>query len=111
ASNDVKIFKAAANGVFAADGTIPISGGAAPSGLTLDANGTHLYIALNMTHQVAVIDTATRQIISRVPVGIYPYTAVTSADGTKVYVSNWGGMVPGPNDFTDGMFPVVVDRR
>ncbi len=33
-SNDVKIFKAAANGVFAASGTIPISGGPAPSGLT-----------------------------------------------------------------------------
>src|SRR6185503_7068239 len=31
ASNDVKIFKAAASGVFAADGTIPISGGSAPS--------------------------------------------------------------------------------
>ena len=28
-----------------------------------------------------------------------------------MYVSNWGGKVPGPTDFTDGMFPVVVDRR
>ena len=34
-----------------------------------------------------------------------------SADGSKVYVSNWGGRVPGPTDFTDGMFPVVVDPR
>ena len=34
-----------------------------------------------------------------------------SADGSKVYVSNWGGKVPGPADFTDGMFPVVVDPR
>src|SRR6185295_14004503 len=41
----------------------------------------------------------------------YPYTTVTSADGAKVYVSNWGGRVPGPADFTDGMFPVIVDRR
>jgi YVTN family beta-propeller protein len=64
-----------------------------------------------MTHEVAVIDTATRAITKRVPVGIYPYTAVISADGSKVYVSNWGGLVPGPNDFTDGMFPVIVNRR
>ena len=64
-----------------------------------------------MTHEVAVIDTATRTILSGVPVGIYPYTTVISADGSKVYVSNWGGRVPGPTDFTDGMFPVVVDRR
>src|SRR5262245_50617538 len=111
ASNDVKIFKAAADGSFAADGTIPISGGSAPSGLTLDANGTHLYVALNMTHEVAVIDTAARRILARVPVGIYPYTAVIAAAGSKVYVSNWGGRVPTASDVTDGMFPVVVDKR
>ncbi|HXI27414.1 MAG TPA: bifunctional YncE family protein/alkaline phosphatase family protein [Vicinamibacterales bacterium] len=108
-SNDVKIFKAT-GGVFAAAGTIPISGGPQPSGLTLDADGTHLYVALNQTHEVAVIDTATRS-VARVKVGIYPYTAVISADGTKVYVSNWGGKVPGPADFTDGQNPVIVDRR
>ncbi len=28
-----------------------------------------------------------------------------------MYVSNWGGKTPGPDDFTDGMYPVVVDRR
>ena len=111
ASNDVKIFKASSNGSFAANGTIPISGGSAPSGLTLDANGSRLYVALNMTHEVAVIDTATRAIVKRIPVGIYPYTTAISADGSKVYVTNWGGRVAGPGDMTDGLFPVVVDRR
>jgi len=111
ASNDVKIFKAGADGSFAADGTIPITGGPQPSGLTLDANGSHLYVALNMTHEVAVIDTATRKLLNRVAVGIYPYTAVISGDGSKVYISNWGGKVAGVNDVTDGMFPVVVDKR
>src|SRR5262245_52621379 len=108
-SNDVKIFKAS-GGMFAAAGTIPISGGPQPSGLTLNADGSRLYVALNQTHEVAVIDTATRA-VTRVKVGIYPYTAVISADGRKVYVSNWGGKVPGPADFTDGQNPVVVDRR
>src|SRR5262245_24582511 len=111
ASNDVKIFKMAANGSFAANGTIAISGGPAPSGLSLNANGSRLYVALNMTNDVAVIDTTTRAIITRVPVGTYPYTTVMSADGSKVYVTNWGGRRPGPEGVTDGMFPVAVDPR
>src|SRR5262245_43531266 len=109
-SNDVKIFRST-NGVFAADGTIPVSGGPQPSGLTISADGSRLYVALNMTHEVAVIDPVARRLIARVPVGIYPYTAVISGDGSKVYVSNWGGKVPGPTDFTDGQNPVVVDPR
>jgi YVTN family beta-propeller protein len=64
-----------------------------------------------MSNEVAVIDTATNTIVTRVGVGTYPYTTVVSADGSKVYVSNWGGRLPGPTDFTDGMFPVVVDPR
>src|SRR5215510_1052483 len=100
-SNDVKIFKAT-NGVFAAAGTIPISGGPQPSGLTLNADGSRLYVALNQTNEVGVIDTATLAIIKRVKAGTYPFTAVISADGKKVYVSNWGGKIPGPTDFTDG---------
>ena len=110
ASNDVKRFAMAADGSFAAAGSLPIAG-AAPSGLSLSADGTRLYVALNMAHEVAVIDTQTFTLVKRVPVGIYPYTTVVSADSSKVYVTNWGGRQPGPNDFTDGMFPVVVDRR
>jgi len=111
AGNDVKVFRQLPDGSYTADGTIAISGGSAPSGLSLNANGTRVYIALNQTNQVAVIDTATRAILTRVPVGTYPYTTVISADGSKVYVSNWGGRVPGPTDTTDGMFPVAVDPR
>src|SRR5262245_11342920 len=109
-SNDVKIFKAT-SGVFAAAGTIPISGGPQPSGLTLSADGSRLYVALNLTHEVGVIDTATRTLITRVKAGTYPYTAVISADSRKVYISNWGGKIPGPSDFTDGQNPVIVDQR
>lgn len=87
ASNDVKLFTAAPNGTFGAAGSIAIAG-AAPSGLSLSPDGSRLYVALNMTHQVAVIDTATNTVLQRVPVGIYPYTTVTSANGAKVYVSN-----------------------
>jgi YVTN family beta-propeller protein len=110
ASNDVKFFALGPGGTFVADGTIGIAG-AAPSGLTRNADGSRIYVALNMANQVAVIDTATRAILARIPVGTYPYTAVMSADGSKVYVSNWGGKIPDAGDVTDGMFPVVVDER
>jgi YVTN family beta-propeller protein len=110
ASNDVKMFARAANGTFAAAGSIPIAS-AEPSGLSLSPDGSRLYVALNMANQVAAIDTATNTIVKRIPVGTYPYTTVVSADGSKVYVSNWGGRIPGPTDVTDGMFPVAVDPR
>src|SRR5262249_57906567 len=96
--------------LFTPEGSIPMSN-AAPSGLALTAGGERLYVALNLLNQVAVIDTATREIVSRIPVGTYPYTVLASADGSKVYVSNWGGKIPGPDDFTDGKFPVGVPRR
>jgi YVTN family beta-propeller protein len=110
ASNDVKFFALGPGGTFVADGTIPIAG-AAPSGLARNADGSRIYVALNMANQVAVIDTAARTIVARIPVGTYPYTAVLSADESKLYVSNWGGKIPGPGDVTDGLFPVVVDER
>src|SRR5499427_826327 len=109
ASNDIKIFKAT-NGVFAAAGTVPISGGPQPSGLSLNGDGSRLYVALNQTNEVAVIDTATKA-VTRVKTGTYPYTTVVSADSRKVYISNWGGKIPGPGDFTDGQNPVIVDQR
>jgi len=110
ASNDVKVFTRAADGTFAATVAIAIAR-AEPSGLSLSPDGSRLYVALNMTNEVAAIDTATNAIVKRIPVGTYPYTTVVSADGSKVYVSNWGGRIPGPTDVTDGMFPVAVDPR
>ena len=59
---------------------IPIAG-SAPSGLALSADGGSLFVALNLKHAVAVIDTASRE-VTEVPVGSYPYTVVP-ADGRR----------------------------
>jgi YVTN family beta-propeller protein len=109
-NNNVAFFARAADGTFAAEASLSIPS-SAPSGLRVSHDGARLYVALNTANQVAVIDTAARTIVARVPVGELPYTTVVSADGGKVYVSNWGGRVPGPTDVTDGMFPIVVDPR
>src|SRR5262249_29242681 len=109
-NNSIMIFSLASDGSFVADGSISIPS-SAPSGLKVNKDGSRLYVALNTSHELAIIDTAARALVTRVAVGIHPYTTVVSADGSKVYVSNWGGRVPGPDDVTDGMFPIVVDPR
>ncbi len=108
-NNNVAVFSLAADGTFAASSSISIPS-SAPSGLKVNRDGSTVYVALNTSHQLGVIDTATGT-VTRLAVGIHPYTTVISADGSKVYVSNWGGRVPGPTDVTDGMFPIVVDPR
>src|SRR5262249_46309493 len=107
--NNVKIFQKQADGTFLADGVVGIPGGA-PSGMSLSVDQTKLYVALNLRNSVAVMDVKTRSYVE-IPVGTYPYTVAASPDGQHVYVSNWGGRRPGPQDTTDGMNPVIVDPR
>lgn len=106
-SNAVHIFKRSAGQPFQAAEQIALPG-AAPSGLALSPDGGTLYVACNLRHAVARIDLATRK-IDFWPVGSYPYT-VAIAKG-KLFVSNWGGRKPLPSDTTDGIHPVVVDKR
>jgi DNA-binding beta-propeller fold protein YncE len=57
--------------------------------------------------------TATNAIVTRIRVGTYPYTTVVSADGAKVYVSNWGGDPPKegePKALSSGT-PVRIDPK
>src|SRR5262249_35950254 len=61
-----------------------------PAGIAVTPDGARLYVAENLTHKVAVVDLATRQVITKIAVGEYPYDCEISGDGKRVYVSNWG---------------------
>jgi YVTN family beta-propeller protein len=61
-----------------------------PAGIAVTPDGKRLYVAENLTSKVAVIDLATRQVITKIAVGEYPYDCEISGDGSRVYVSNWG---------------------
>jgi YVTN family beta-propeller protein len=61
-----------------------------PAGVAVTPDGKRLYVAENLTHKVAVVDLATRQVIAKIAVGEYPYDCEASSDGKRVYVSNWG---------------------
>ncbi len=61
-----------------------------PSGIAASPNGKWLYVAENLSNKVAVIDLATKKVVTKIDVGEYPYDCTITADGKRVYVSNWG---------------------
>ena len=108
AGNDVKFLAATSSGTT---GTASVKlPGSAPSGLCLAPDGATLWVALNLKHAVAAIDVATRK-VAEIAVGMHPYTAACSADGAKVYVTNWAGRRARKGDTADELFSIVVDPR
>jgi YVTN family beta-propeller protein len=79
------------------------------SGMALSADGSKLYVALNGSNALAVIDTATNTLMEQIPTGVAPRQV--QLVGNLAYVSDEGGRHPGKNDFSntsDGA-PVIAD--
>ncbi len=102
---DVKVFRVGADGQVI--GLRPIALPAAnapwrkeeiPAGLAISRDGRRLYVVLNLSNQLAEIDTETAQVLRTWPVGVAPYDVVLV--GGKAYVSNWGGRVPDEDSLT-----------
>ncbi len=66
--------------------------GATPLGLTLSPDEKRLYIALADLNAVAVVDLASSRLAGFIPVGWYPTSAITSPDGTHLFVANAKGV-------------------
>ncbi|WP_374676315.1 PA14 domain-containing protein, partial [Ideonella sp.] len=58
------------------------------SAALFDPSGVLLFVALETSREVAVIDAHARQELLRLPVGIAPRALAMSADGTALYVAN-----------------------
>jgi YVTN family beta-propeller protein len=69
--------------------------GVMPSGLTL--HGGRVYVAESGINAVGVVDAATMQVITHIPVGWNPSAVAFSVDGTTLYVVNTKGKGAGPN--------------
>ncbi len=61
-----------------------------PAGLALSSDGRRLYVAENLSGDLAVVDTVNGHVLQRLPAGPLPYGVAVAPDGT-VWVSSWGG--------------------
>ena len=61
-----------------------------PYGVTVNPDGTKVYVTNKESNTVSVIDTATNNVTASVNVGYYPYGVAVNPAGTKVYVTNYG---------------------
>jgi YVTN family beta-propeller protein len=61
-----------------------------PAGIGVAPDGKRLYVAENLTRQVAVVDLETKKVLRKIEVGDYPYDCLVAPTGKLAYVSNWG---------------------
>ena len=61
-----------------------------PAGIAVSPNGKFVYVAENVGDRLAVVDTATGEIVQRFPTDHYPYGVIRDDHG-DLFVSAWGG--------------------
>ena len=69
-----------------------------PAGLAISRDGKKIYVAFNLSDQLAEIDVATGEILRIWEVGAAPFDVALA--GQKIYVSNWGGRRPAADSAT-----------
>ena len=69
-----------------------------PAGLAVSADGSRLYVALNVSNRLLEMDAATGRQLRLFDVGNVPYDVLLV--GNKAYVSNWGGRRPDTQTLT-----------
>jgi YVTN family beta-propeller protein len=102
----------------AADGTLTLNtqikipqpaGGVNNGGLALSADGKALYVVLNMSNAVGIIDLTTNTFKGQIAVGNAPHSIVLA--GGLAYVTNEGGRPAKQGEYTDfsAGTPIVAD--
>ena len=76
--------------VLAKEKTNDGTGTSYPAGIAVASNGKFIYVAENVGDRVAVINSATGEIVQSLPTDHYPYDVLLSSDG-HLFVSAWGG--------------------
>jgi YVTN family beta-propeller protein len=71
-------------------------------GLALSPDEKTLYACLSRNNSLAVIDLTEGKLTKEIPVGVAPYDVLITADGSRAYISNWGGRRPTEKERTAG---------
>lgn len=69
-------------------------GNSAPGGLVLSADEKTAYVCLSRNNSLGIVNLESGKLVNEIPVGVAPYDVVLFAEGTKAFVSNWGGRHP-----------------
>ncbi|MCB9208818.1 MAG: bifunctional YncE family protein/alkaline phosphatase family protein [Ignavibacteriales bacterium] len=87
-----------------------IGGLPVPGGFEISENESKVYVPLNRSNTLAIIDMKDFSIINEIAVGVAPFQAINLND-KKLYVSNWGGRKPLPDEesFKSSGSEVLVD--
>lgn len=82
-----------------------------PGGFAIDEQRNLIYVTLNKSNSIGIVNLKTGKFEGYIPVGIAPYSIVVNAN--KAYVTNWGGRLPDKRDKTarSAETAVVVDRK
>ncbi|MGE0616830.1 MAG: beta-propeller fold lactonase family protein [Bacteriovoracia bacterium] len=75
----------------------------------LSPDEKYVYAAVNLKSELAVVETATMKVVSRVPVDSYPVGLAVSPRGDRVWVTSQGRSGEGGNSV--GVYAVSVDGR
>jgi len=61
-----------------------------PAGVVVAPNGKFVYVTENVGDRIAIVNSATGEVVQRFPTDHYPYGIALAANG-QVFVSAWGG--------------------
>ncbi len=69
-----------------------------PGGFAIDEGRGLIYITLNLSNAVGIVNIKTGKFEKHIPVGVAPYSIIIKDN--KAYVTNWGGRLPVKGDKT-----------
>ncbi|MCA8976445.1 MAG: bifunctional YncE family protein/alkaline phosphatase family protein [Planctomycetes bacterium] len=99
----IKVFAVAETGAVKPSHTLPLPPAMAPrrnaeipSGLSLSADGSRLYVCGNLSDQLFELDTGNGEVLRTFAVGVAPFDVVLL--GQRAFVSNQGGRRPATGD-------------
>ena len=86
--------------------TEPSMGGM-PNNLALSGDGKYLYVSMGSDNAIAVIDTASDQVVGRIPTAVYPSGVAFNTVNNHIFVANMYGVGHGP--YIPAGYSYVID--